>query len=83
MPYHFRDQQMHAVDIVLERDDGMVVGIEVKASATVTSSDFNGLGSLAQACGVKFAYGAVLYDSTDLVPFSERLAAVSLASLWM
>ena len=31
-PYHFRDQQMHEVDIVLERDDGMIVGIEVKAA---------------------------------------------------
>jgi predicted AAA+ superfamily ATPase len=34
-PYHFRDQQMREVDIVLERDDGMIVGIEIKASATV------------------------------------------------
>jgi predicted AAA+ superfamily ATPase len=42
-PYHFRDQQMHEVDIVLERDDGKIVGIEVKASATVKSSDFSGL----------------------------------------
>ena len=41
-PYHFRDQQMHEVDIVLERDDGTIAGIEIKASATVTSSDFAG-----------------------------------------
>ena len=32
-PYHFRDEQMHEVDIVLEREDGMVVGIHVKAPA--------------------------------------------------
>jgi hypothetical protein len=42
-PYHFRDQQMREVDIVLERDDGMIVGIEVKASATAKSGDFAGL----------------------------------------
>ncbi len=35
--YHFRDQQMCKVDLVLERGDGMVAGIEVKASATVKS----------------------------------------------
>lgn len=81
-PYHFRDQQMHEVDIVLERDDGMVVGIEVKSSATVKSSDFAGLHSLAAACGDRFAYGVVLYDSADLVPFGERLAAVPLSALW-
>ena len=53
-PYHFRDQQMHEVDIVLERDDGMIVGIEVKASASVTTSDFSGLRKLAEACGKRF-----------------------------
>ena len=81
-PYHFRDQQMHEVDIVLERDDGMVVGIEVKASATVKSSDFAGLRTLAEACRDRFAYGVVLYDSTDFVPFGDRLAAAPLSALW-
>ena len=81
-PYHFRDQQMREVDIVLERDDGMIVGIEVKASATVKSSDFGGLRTLAEACKDRFAYGVVLYDSTDLVPFGDGLAAVPLSALW-
>ena len=81
-PYHFRDQQMHEVDIVLERDDGMIVGIEVKASATVKSSDFAGLRTLAEACKEKFAGGVVLYDSADLVPFGDRLVAAPLSSLW-
>ncbi|MBX9842970.1 MAG: ATP-binding protein [Xanthobacteraceae bacterium] len=81
-PYHFRDQQMHEVDIVLERDDGMIVGIEVKAAATVKSADFAGLRTLAEACKDRFAYGVVLYDSTDIVPFGDRLAAAPLSCLW-
>jgi predicted AAA+ superfamily ATPase len=81
-PYHFRDQQMHEVDIVLERDDGMIVGIEVKAAATVKSGDFAGLRTLAEACKDRFAFGVVLYDSADLVPFGEKLAAAPLSSLW-
>jgi predicted AAA+ superfamily ATPase len=81
-PYHFRDQQMHEVDIVLERDDGMIVGIEVKAAATVKSSDFAGLRTLAEACKDRFAFGVVLYDSADLVPFGDKLAAAPLSSLW-
>ncbi|HWD68210.1 MAG TPA: DUF4143 domain-containing protein, partial [Caulobacteraceae bacterium] len=81
-PFHFRDQQMHEVDIVLERDDGLIAGIEVKASATVKSGDFAGLRTLAEACGDRFAFGAVLYDSPDLVPFGDRLAAAPLSSLW-
>ncbi|HEY1560724.1 MAG TPA: ATP-binding protein [Caulobacteraceae bacterium] len=81
-PFHFRDQQMHEVDIVLERDDGLIAGIEIKASATVRSADFAGLRTLAEACGDRFAFGAVLYDSPDLVPFGDRLAAAPLSSLW-
>ena len=81
-PYHFRDQQMRDVDIVLERDDGVIAGIEVKAAATVKSGDFAGLRTLAKAYGEKFAYGVVLYDSADFVPFGDRLAAVPLSCLW-
>jgi len=81
-PYHFRDLQIHEVDIVLERDDDKIVGIEIKASATVKASDFTGLRTLADACGDRFAYGVVLYDSTDVVPFGDRLAAAPLSCLW-
>ena len=76
-PFHFRDQQMREVDIVLERDDGMIAGIEIKASATVKSSDFGGLRTLTETCGNRFACGVVLYDGADVVPFGDRLAAVA------
>ncbi|WP_367718819.1 ATP-binding protein [Nitratireductor sp. GISD-1A_MAKvit] len=81
-PYHFRDRDMREVDIVLERDDGKIAAIEVKASATVKAGDFAGLRALAEACGDRFAFGAVLYDNTDVVPFGDRLAAAPLSSLW-
>ena len=80
--YHFRDRQMREVDIVLERDDGRIAGIEVKAGATVTSRDFAGLRTLAEACGERFACGVVLYDSADFVPFGDKLAAAPLSCLW-
>ncbi|MGO6906553.1 AAA family ATPase, partial [Rhizobium ruizarguesonis] len=70
------------VDIVLERDDGMIAGIEVKASATVKAGDFGGLRALAEACRDRFAFGVVLYDNTDVVPFGDKLAAVPLSSMW-
>lgn len=81
-PYHFRDRQMREVDIVLERDDGTIAGIEIKASATVRSSDFAGLRTLAEACGERFAHGVVLYDGAQLVPFADRLAAAPVSCLW-
>lgn len=81
-PHHFRDRDMREVDIVLERDDGMIAGIEVKASATVRSGDFAGLRALAEPCGDRFAFGVVLYDNTDVVPFGDRLVAAPLSCLW-
>lgn len=80
--YHFRDQEKNEVDVVLERDDGMVAGIEIKASATVTPADFFGMKKLADACGAKFVYGIVLYDGDTIVPFGAKLAAVPLSCLW-
>ena len=80
-PYHFRDHQMHEVDIVLERDDGMIAGIEVKASSTVRREDFTGLKNLSAACVDCFSQGVVLYDGTEAVPFGERMVAVPLSSL--
>ena len=80
--YHFRDREMREVDIVLERDDGRIAGIEVKAAATVTSRDFAGLRTLAEACKERFASGVVLYDSADFVPFGDNLAAAPLSCLW-
>ena len=81
-PYHFRDQQMNEVDIVLERDDGTIAGVEIKASASVRSGDFAGLRSLAKACGARFAQGVILYDGADFVPFGDRLVAAPLSALW-
>lgn len=81
-PYHFRDQAMREVDLVLERDDGVVAGIEVKASATAIPADFAGLRTLADACGERFAYGVLLYDSDSVVAVGEKLAAVPISWLW-
>ena len=59
-----------------------VVGIEVKASATVSSEDFSGMRRLAQACGDRFAFGMVLYDHDQIVPFGEQMIAAPLSCLW-
>ena len=81
-PHRFRDQQMHEVDIVLDRDDGTIAGIEVNAAATARSSEFAGLRILAETIGERFAYGVVLYDNADIVPFGKKLAAVPISSPW-
>ncbi len=79
---HYRDKDQYEVDIVLEDRRNNVVGIEVKASATVTSNDFRGLRRLAGDTDGRFAAGLVLYDHDRIVPFGDRLWAVPLSCLW-
>ena len=67
---------------MLENRAGDVVGLEIKAAATVRGGDFNGLRKLRGAVGDRFKFGAVLYDHSDTVPFGEDLAAVPLSALW-
>jgi len=80
--FHFRDKDGAEVDLVLERGAREVAGVEVKASATVTSSDFRGLRRLREAAGRRFAGGAVLYDGETCASFGEGMFAVPVRMLW-
>ena len=79
---HFRDKEKHEVDLVIEDPQGRVVGIEVKASSTVSSEDFSGMRRLQEDVGDRFVAGFVLYDHDRPVPFGDRLSAVPLSLLW-
>lgn len=80
--HHFRDKDGYEVDIVLEREGRDVAGVEVKAAATVTESDFKGLRKLKDASSERFAAGVVLYDGESTVRFAEDLFAVPVKALW-
>jgi hypothetical protein len=80
--FHFRSNDGIEVDVVLEREDGMVAAVEVKAGATVGASDFRGLRKLAQVLQDRFAAGVVLFDGERPVPFGDRLLAVPIRHLW-
>ena len=79
---HFRDKQQNDVDIVIENRQRRVLAIEVKASATVTTSDFAGLHRLAKGSRDRFAMGLVLHDHDKTIPFGENMYAAPISSLW-
>ena len=79
---HYRDKDKLEVDIVLERGPGKIVGIEVKASATLREADRRGLERLRNATGSRFCCGVLLYDGEMLVPLGDRIYAVPLSTLW-
>ena len=79
---HYRDKEKNEVDIVLQNRRGEIIGVEVKASATVSADDFSGIRKLAIACGDRFIQGLVLYDHDRTVPFADNMFAAPLSSLW-
>ncbi len=80
--FHFRDRDAFEVDIVMERGHSAVVGVEIKAAASVNSSDFRGLRKLRAAAGKDFVAGVVLHDGTATLSFGDGLFAAPLRSLW-
>jgi len=79
---HFRTSSGSEVDVVLEKPDGSVAAIEVKASASISSSDFTALKALRDLLGKQFLSGIVLYLGDQIVPFCEKLWLVPISALW-
>ncbi len=79
---HFRTKEQDEVDLVIEDRQGRVIGIEVKASATVRAPDLRGLRQLQAAVGDKFVQGLVLHDHDRMTPFDEKLHAGPVSLLW-
>jgi uncharacterized protein len=79
---HFRDKEANEVDFVLERTGGDMIGIEVKAAATVFPNDAVGLAKLRKDAGDKFLQGVILYDGDRIMWLSDRIAAVPICALW-
>ena len=79
---HYRDKDQVEVDFVLERSPGHIVGIEVKASATVRPSDIRGLIKLRDATGDLFKLGLVLHDGDGIQEVGDRIFTAPVSVLW-
>jgi predicted AAA+ superfamily ATPase len=80
--FHFRTQMGQEVDIILEDRAGTIVGIEVKASANLSSKDIKGLKMLQEIVGEKFYRGIVLYDGQNSYQLDDNIIAMPIESLW-
>jgi hypothetical protein len=80
--HHLRTAGGREIDIVLERGDGSVCGIEVKLGATARSRDFSALRYLQDRMGPRFVAGAVLHTGPETLSFGPRLWALPVSALW-
>lgn len=79
--WHYREEDRE-VDVIVERPSGDVVGIEVKAGATVRPRDFRGLVHMRERIGSRLVAGVVLYAGGKTLPFGDGLWAVPMSAMW-
>jgi uncharacterized protein len=79
--WHYREGERE-VDVIVERPSGEIIGVEVKASATVRPRDFAGLAHVRKRVGDRLASGVVVYAGERTLPFGDNLWAVPLSALW-
>jgi hypothetical protein len=82
--YQYRDREKREIDFLVEREDGALIGIEVKASYSVSSDDFKHQRWFMENIikGKKPYIGLVLYTGEQTLSFGENLQAVPISALW-
>lgn len=81
--FHYRDRERREIDFLVEREDQALLGIEVKASASVQKEDFKHLKWFKDnlAKGRPFT-GIVLYAGESSGSMGEDMWAVPFYELW-
>ncbi len=79
---HWRTHDGQEVDLVIERRDGSVAGVEVKAGTSVAGSDFRGLRALRDTLGDAFIGGVVLCLGERSYTYDDRLHVLPVDRLW-
>ncbi|MGD0815560.1 MAG: ATP-binding protein [Verrucomicrobiota bacterium] len=80
--FYWRTATGQEVDIVLEDNAGRLVGVEIKAGATLGGNDVRGLQAMASSVGKRWVRGVVLYTGTEVIPFAGNVHGLPLPLLW-
>jgi len=79
---HYRDADGREADLVLERPDGRVAAIEVKAAIDVDERDVRHLTYLRDHLGDGFANGVIIHCGKRATPLGDRITALPVNALW-
>jgi predicted AAA+ superfamily ATPase len=79
---HFRTEVGDEVDLVLERDDGQVIAIEVKAGSRISGEDFRGLRQLKERLGPRLEEAIILYTGEHAYIHDNWITILPLDRLW-
>jgi len=81
--FHYHDREKREIDFLVERDDGALLGIEVKASLSFQKSDFKHLKWFRDNLAGDHPFvGIVLYAGKIHGSMGKNLHAVPFGTLW-
>ena len=81
--YHYRDREKREIDFIIEREDGALLGIEIKAGSSLNKADFKHLNWFQKHLSGNNSFtGIILYSGEHTVSFGNNLWAVPFGSMW-
>lgn len=81
--YHYRDREKREIDFLIEREDGHLLGIEVKAGSAINKESFKHLEWFKNNLAKERPFsGIVLYTGEFAAPFGDNMWAVPISALW-
>lgn len=81
--FHYRDREQREIDFLIEREDHALLGIEIKAGSTISTTDFKHLSWFKDNIAKKRPFlGIVLYSGQQAGKMGENLWAVPYDALW-
>ena len=81
--FHYRDREQREIDFLIEREDGALLGIEVKSGSAINSNHFKHLRWFKENIAQDRPFvGIVLYSGTHTGSMGDNLWAVPFSVLW-
>jgi uncharacterized protein len=80
--FHWRENDRYEVDLVIERRDGALIGIEVKAARSATEAHTSGLRRFRERYSQKFVRGYVFHSGDNITRFDDTMWALPFSALW-
>ena len=79
---HFRTEAGDEVDLVLERDDGQVIAVEIKAGSRISGEDYRGLRQLKERLGSRLEEAIILHTGEHAYTHDGWITLLPLDRLW-
>lgn len=81
--YHYRDREKREIDFIIEKRNGSLLGIEIKAGSVVNKDSFKHLKWFKDNLAKKKNFvGIVLYTGEQVFSIEDHLWAVPIGALW-